>query len=268
MFRFISEPLCAASILGGEIRFTPIAALNDPAELLPRFDRNRVLESLARMRQSGHTDADIERLRRQESLLRKLAPEHQIVNAPRTPAEADRVVRSSAYDDMIFMEKMLGSAAATISSRVAVACFSERANSLPMWAHYASNAKGFCVEYQNLECVFKGDETDLLGRILKVDYDDGPIGITFDTESYVKLFTSKFYDWSYELERRVVLALRDLRGEGSCRFFDLPRSHIRVLILGWNMPVETERQLRRQVEAMAPHVEVKRASLDRGRVLY
>ena len=95
-----------------------------------------------------------------------------------------------------------------------VSCLSESENSLLMWAHYANNHRGFCVEYDLLE----------INRILNfsavpVIYSEGrtcfdffdPQTIEKDTlKLFIQSLTSKSPEWSYEKEWRIV------RDQGAC----------------------------------------------------
>lgn len=95
-----------------------------------------------------------------------------------------------------------------------VSCLSESENSLLMWAHYANNHRGLCVEYDLLE----------INRILNFsaipviyseertcfDFFD-PQTIEKDTlKLFIQSLTSKSPEWSYEKEWRII------RDQGAC----------------------------------------------------
>lgn len=95
-----------------------------------------------------------------------------------------------------------------------VSCLSESENSLLMWAHYANNHRGFCVEYDLLEInrilnfsaipvIYSEDRTCF-------DFFD-PQTIEKDTlKLFIQSLTSKSPEWSYEKEWRIV------RDQGAC----------------------------------------------------
>lgn len=270
LFKFINNQAVPNSIFGGTVKFTPIAELNDPAELNPTLNEEAVDASLRRLRKTGHSKQDLLELRRQSAMFQILAPEHQAVQVPETQEEADALIRSSFYDSTSTLERRLTLVAHTIASNVGVFCLSQRFDSLPMWAHYASNATGFVVEYADLNCSFKGNETCVLWQLREVVYESEINGVTFDPKSYESLFFSKYSDWSYEREVRVVLPLSDCRvtqlDTGSLYLFDLPPACVRRIILGWNMPPATADAIRAAVAATNPCVSVVRALFRRGKV--
>lgn len=97
-----------------------------------------------------------------------------------------------------------------LRNTMGVSCFSEWNNSLLMWAHYANNHRGICVEYDLME----------IHNVLKFT----PIPVTysedrtcfnfFDPESlqkdtfklFIQSLASKSPEWSYEKEWRIILA--------------------------------------------------------------
>lgn len=103
-----------------------------------------------------------------------------------------------------------------LPQRTRLACFSERVDCLPMWAHYANNQQGVCVKYS-----FDLDILNLKKQIvpMAVSYrSDRPIITTIDIKKFSnqnnriddlsgdKIFESlylrKSIDWSYEKEWR------------------------------------------------------------------
>ena len=84
-----------------------------------------------------------------------------------------------------------------------ITCLSEKYDSLLMWAHYANNHRGICVEYELLEIneqlnfapvpiIYDND------RAVYSSIDDNPI------EVFIKSLTSKSSEWSYEKEWRII----------------------------------------------------------------
>ncbi len=272
LFKFMNNKVVPNSIFGGTVKFTPIAELNDPAELNPTLNEEAVKASLRRLRKTGHSKRDLLELRRQSAMFQILAPEHQAVRVPATQKEADTLIRLPFYDWTVELERRLMSAAKTIASNVGVFCLSKRFDSLPMWAHYASNATGFVIEYADLNCSFKGDETGVLRQLREVVYESEITGVTFEPNSYESLFFSKYSDWSYERESRVILPLSDCRvtplKTGNLYLFDLPPTCVRCVILGWNMPQATADAIRAAVSATNSRVSVVRALFCRGKVTF
>lgn len=270
LYKFIADPNAVPFILRGLIKFTPPAELNDPSELTPNVNKEEVIRSLERLRRDGYTEQDMVNLHCQEHLFQRLAPQFQAVEVPETPEEATLLVRSSFYDQISWLERRLSQMAHEVSSKVGVFCVSERYDSLPMWAHYAGNATGLVVEFAGLEEIFMGDNTGVLSEPIRVRYDRDRISVTFDTQSHYSLFFSKFPDWRYEQEIRIVLPLSDCRketiGERSLYIREIPQACISRLILGWKMPDRVRQDIRLHIEQYNPQVDVVDASIVQGRV--
>ncbi|WP_333583783.1 DUF2971 domain-containing protein [Rivihabitans pingtungensis] len=270
LYKFLGNPAIAHSVLAGSIKFTPIAELNDPAELNPTLNREAVMASLSRLREIGYSQDDLIYLRRQEAVLQALSPSAQAVHVPSTPEEATRIIQSPFYDSTSTLERLLSKTARDIASNVGLFCLSRRFDSLPMWAHYAANATGFAVEFTDLESEFTGDATGVLRQLREVTYAQEIEGVTFDPKSHESLFFSKYMDWSYEQEARVVLPLADCRqhihDQSILYLYDLPTKFIRRVILGWNINRTSVDVVRDAVSEFCPNAEVVQAKFLRGKV--
>ena len=63
------------------------------------------------------------------------------------------------------------------------------------------------MRFQGLEQEFPGDGTGSLNVVKPVRYVEDLVGLTHDPSTQDNLFFSKFEDWRYEREWRVVSAL-------------------------------------------------------------
>jgi hypothetical protein len=270
LYKFIGNPERARSILGGEVKFTPPSELNDPAELNPTFNRDAVTESLRILRTTGYSEQDMLHLGRQAAVLRILAPEFPRLSVPETPEEATMRIRSPRYDSTSDLDQYLMSMAEVIRSKVGFFCLSKRFDSLPMWAHYAANASGFVIEYVNLDEIFCGDATGVLSQIRNVRYEREIEGVTFDPCSHESLFFTKYSDWSYEAEARVVLPLAECRAKPAearkLYLYDLPSESLNRLVLGWNIDPSKSKDIQAAVAEINPCVQVVQAQFRRGEI--
>lgn len=87
--------------------------------------------------------------------------------------------------------------------QVGIFCVSARGNCLQMWAHYADNHKGICLEF-NAELLIKS-----LGLMRKVHYNETPNSIHYRFENMTEkeimaLFCSKQKEWELEKEYRFI----------------------------------------------------------------
>lgn len=270
LYKFIADPGAVPFLLRGLIKFTPIPELNDPSELMPNVIPDEVMASLERLRRDGYTEEDMINLRRQENLFQRLAPQFQAVGVPDTPEKATALIRSAFFDQISILERRLSAMALEVSSKVGLFCLSLRYDSLPMWAHYASNAAGLVIEFIGLDGIFQGDNTGVLSQPISVKYERDRLSVTFDTESHESLFFAKFADWSYEQEVRVVLPLADCRkasiGNRHLYIREIPPACIARLILGWNMQNDVRKAIREHVQELNPKVEIVDARVVHGRV--
>jgi len=88
-------------------------------------------------------------------------------------------------------------------SQRGVSCFSERADNLLMWSHYAGHHKGFCLEFKTSSEPFE--------KIRKVKYSEQmpafdlvPMLCDQDFDQVLDLFCTKSLDWQYEREWRAI----------------------------------------------------------------
>jgi hypothetical protein len=91
-----------------------------------------------------------------------------------------------------------------MNGTVKVCCFSERNDSIPMWAHYADDHKGFCIEYDIYD-----QPKDLIQFLFPIIYADEITDITNELSKGVmgwgiKPTIHKSQDWSYEKEWRFI----------------------------------------------------------------
>lgn len=95
-----------------------------------------------------------------------------------------------------------------VKTGTGISCFSELDDSLLMWAHYANNHKGFCVEYELLEIskqlqftpvpVIYSEEKIVVQSLFPESVQESV------TEIVVNSLCTKSTDWSYEKEWRII----------------------------------------------------------------
>ena len=99
-------------------------------------------------------------------------------------------------------------------SQMGITCLSELDDSLLMWAHYANNHRGMCVEYELMEI-----NRQLKFTPIPVIYSEkrayldslNPDTVERDTTKvFIESLTSKSPEWSYEKEWRII------RDDGAC----------------------------------------------------
>lgn len=268
LFKFVASRSAVLNMARGALKFTPIDELNDPSELTPVMDRAAVRSSLELLRENGLTEDQFVWLRRQEAVLDRLAPAEMVLRAPRTIAEANRILSLAVYEDLDYMENKLFSTIKSIRAQVGILSLSERYDSLPMWAHYADLARGFVVVLENIDRSFAGDTTGSLNAPKRVDYAERFIGMTYDPSTQDRLFFSKLLDWSYEREWRVVTALQDCSRslDGKLYLRDVDPLHVTGVICGWRVNADDIQSLRNDLPRTNHNLRLVSAILDGGTV--
>lgn len=89
------------------------------------------------------------------------------------------------------------------SSKLGISSFSDTYDSELMWAHYAGNYAGICIEYYPLRLKRALSRNH---RIVRVGYGDNPPRITNREKAAAerKMLSHKKFSWSYEREWRVL----------------------------------------------------------------
>jgi hypothetical protein len=194
------------------IRLTPAAALNDPFEMFPVYDSIFVTGK----RRNKH---------------------HSFLGVPLQRIHAI----GEQWADMFFNRTAF--IQHYLSERYGMFCLSERYDSLLMWAHYASDHRGFIVEVDGAHAWFNRrqllPEVGEVGVVRKVTYsNERPI--TFLKHAPTNVFLVKGKDWTYEQEWRIVLPLaRAVKVINSAptniHLFKVPCSAISRVIFGARM---------------------------------
>jgi hypothetical protein len=269
LYKFVGSKGAVQAIASGSLKFTKIEELNDPSELVPIMNRDAVRDSLASIRKTGYSEAQFEWLGCQDATLRLLSPETRILSRPASVELANKTLALAVYDNLDFMERQVLQTIKLIRSRVGVLSLTERFDSLPMWAHYGAQAKGYVLRFNDLDQEFPGDATGSLNAVKPVRYVEDLLGLTHDPSTQDNLFFCKFRDWSYEREWRVVSALSSCQTshDGKMHLRSIGRSKVTGVICGWNVPENDVRLLVSEVQDINPGVEVLIASLSRGRIV-
>ena len=268
LFKFVSSTHAVLNMASGSLKFTPLNELNDPTELTPVMDRTAVRKSLEALRLHGLTKGQYRWLRCQNEVLSLLAPQEKVLDAPRTLEEANRMLSITAYDNLDYMERKWFATVELIREKIGILSLSSRYDSLPMWAHYADQAKGFVVVFENLDKFFRGDETGSLNITKRVDYTEEFLGMTFDPSTQDRLFFSKLKDWSYEREWRVVTALAGCQRspDGKLYLREATPSPMTGVICGWRVCEKDRLLLRDDLERVNPKTKVYTAALVGGKI--
>ena len=169
-----------------------------------------------------------------------------LINSDDTPLSIENIIeiiadtsRRTQMNSMAYMAFQMNQYTCTgeqptrthFDSRLKIFCFSQTRESFPMWAHYANNHQGVCLEYDAKDIML----TDLCEvpayALTPVVYTEK--FATDDIENYMAHF-SKSNQWSYEEEVRIVCQM-----EGNVLKFP----YLKSVNLGADMPKEIKAEL-------------------------
>lgn len=113
-------------------------------------------------------------------------------------------LKSQAKKSSSELKKMF----ANMRSKMGIACMSELDNSLLMWAHYANNHRGMCVEYNLLAINRQLNFTPIPiiysnDRVCFETLNTNTVELDA-TKLFVEGLTSKSLEWNYEKEWRII----------------------------------------------------------------
>ena len=204
---------------------------NDPFDCALTIDQRRFSESVRHAIRVGMTRGQI--------------PEN-LPEALHAPTEDERAV-------FLAIRKRIRGAA----DHLGLCCFSERSKNILMWAHYANNHRGFCVEYSRAEGTMLAQESSLveysnrMPSLSIADLSPEKSAATVET-----LWRTKAACWRYEREWRA------LAPEGNKSY--PARAPILSVIFGARMPKE-DKELIRQALNGQPNIQLKETYLDETR---
>jgi hypothetical protein len=142
-------------------------------------------------------------------------------------------------------------------------CFSHLPTVIPMWAHYGQNSQGICLEFDEERLVEKFPGI----KLVDVQYRDTPddhshlLALAFEIGKYrhvamlqQALFRSAYYTkmscWSYEEERRLVVADEYIRKQDGLLLMDVPSDCVTSLICGPRASSDTKTSVRAKADQL------------------
>jgi hypothetical protein len=218
------------------------ATFNDPWDCKPHFN-TEVLDNP--VEHERHVQWAVDVCRRHNN---SISPQN--IDRMKAQLQVDRQLLAKTLQEL--SQEMW----AAISTRYRVYCLGPDAGSLLMWAHYADNHKGICLEFST--------RNNVMCCPLRVEYPrQFPVVRAYsavDAENLQPLLT-KADVWTYEHEYRLIA---QERGNATCHgtlmtdnnFLKLPENTLLSIIVGCQGPYDEVQNL---VSDMAPGVLVKRA---------
>ena len=163
--------------------FSKPADLNDPFECRPFFtflgDSEQIVRQLAR-----------------------LLEYHMGMTHDTAVAHAMSIYLEGRHNDPETWDQLRQEVIAKLGSDIGMYCLSETNNNIILWSHYADKHQGFCLEFEAT------DYTPDFGLAQQVEYSkEYPVVDFFNTpidKQIGLVFLTKFRDWGYEKEWRII----------------------------------------------------------------
>lgn len=137
-----------------------------------------------------------------------------------------------------------------LHEKYGVLCFSKSWSNPVLWSHYADKHRGVCLGF---------DIEDSEAR--EIIYTEKPLKMKFASQRARPLMLTKYVDWRYEEEVRIILELNRLPVEGGL-YFSLfsPEMELREVILGPRCSLE-QNVIADLCKKLNDKIEVKKARL-------
>ena len=130
-----------------------------------------------------------------------------------------------------------------LNQTVGVLCLSELRDSALMWAHYADSHQGFVVGFNSEHSFFskRRGENDEFGFLRRVEYEPQRPQVVLTNTSSLDWFQTKFDQWAYEKEWRILRVLseasyRSERTPFPVCLFEFPPDAVMEIIVGMRFP--------------------------------
>jgi hypothetical protein len=158
----------------------------------------------------------------------------------------------------------------TLRRQTGISCLSESEKSLLMWAHYANNHRGMCVEYNLLEI-----NRQLRFTAIPVIYSDSRVcfrsinmdSIDQDTHTaFIESLSTKSPEWSYEKEWRII------RDKAACgdKWNDLKKGALLDMIFPTSITLgcQSDASFEREVLVYCQENEINLYKMEKDESLY
>ncbi|WP_404361313.1 DUF2971 domain-containing protein [Methylotuvimicrobium sp. KM1] len=215
------------------------ASLNDPFECTPSFVFTREPDKIM------------------AQLIRALRQNDPSITHDSAVTEATAIYLQGRHRNPATWEALKGDLIHAYRHKVGLYCLTERKDSILMWSHYAADHRGYCLEFEAT------DYTPVFGTSQRVSYSDAYPEISFyntPNEDKVALtFLTKFTDWSYEKEWRII---DHDTGPGLREY---PSEFLKSVTFGLRMEEEQKALIKKWLEKRGHFVQLYQAAQGKDR---
>lgn len=198
--------------------FSSPSSLNDPFECRPWITFNGSESQIV------------------DSLTRAIRRNNPFMPVNIATACADSILREGRHHDSKTWENLRADLMSHLNKDIGLYCLTKAQDNILMWAHYAKNHEGYCLEFEAT------DYTPVFGKSQEVKYaEEFPVFDLFNTSSDKQVdlaFLTKFVGWKYEEEYRVV---DHQEGSGNHAY---PPELLRSVTFGMNMQEKEREKIR------------------------
>ena len=216
-----------------KLYFAAPSELNDPFECRPLFTFDGTAEQIM--------EWHVGMMRKQNPKL----PEEE------ARAIAEQTHESGGYKNPEAWQTISKDIVDKLSKEIGLFCMSEKNDDILMSSHYGDDHKGYCLQFKAT------DDTPVFGAAQQVSYqDDYPVVDFFNTPNDAqvqRIFLTKFSDWRYEREWRIV---EHKHGRG---IYSYPKELLTGVIFGMHMQDCHKKKIRKWLKARGHEVKLFQA---------
>lgn len=252
------------------LKFSPRDQLNDPFELYPFFEPNEGFEP--NEEDINNSIEEIGEDAFQENYLRSIHGKIFITKTRAEWLEFEKDTRNvkNPYKEQDpknwaknYYEDLIPSLLNALDKTFVILSLTENALSIPMWAHYGSNNKGFVIGFEtDNDFFFEKDRQELSYRNLRkvnYSYERMIIKDIYNMDEVEATFFCKSIEWKYENEWRVLRRLEDavfIESTG-LYLFRFNRKIIKEIYFGFKCDSETKNRVIGLVKSNSEYQDVK-----------
>ncbi len=200
LYKYTSVARALEVLLTGEVYFSHRRELNDP------FDGKQTIDL-------STCEKKKEAIKRAPQTIKKYKEKGHDLSGGLSGMAREEYHNRLIKDKEFANSKMQEFAEAADASNIGVYCLAEQNDSIIMWAHYANNHQGCCLEFNLQEHVYrhveKGRHCFPFSFLRGVKYSDKyPVHVIGEEGTYPKensAYISKSEDWRYEKEWRAIM---------------------------------------------------------------
>jgi hypothetical protein len=222
------------------VRFTQPGDLNDPFEFRPRI-REVASDAAVQSHIEQHFDDLVDQELAKYGALTQFFPQTKLRSLLHEKAMLPSLFRLL---EPAVIQKLSPMFDGVLNASVGILCLSEVRDSLLMWGHYTNNHEGFVVGFDSAHPFFlkRRSDQDEFGFLRAVHYVPRRPQVALGDTDSAEWFSTKFEQWSYEKEWRIVRGLSDAqerieRSPFPICLFEFPPDTVREIIVGMRSPL-------------------------------